>query len=82
LTIDGVPAPIYQVNRMMRGAAVDKDRHHLVYTYAPKSFRFGKIVSAIGVATFLLLSAVCFLRPVDPIVGSSDPTSTEDSPHV
>ena len=41
LTIDGLPAPIYRTNRLMRGAAVKAGRHTLVYTYDPDSFRIG-----------------------------------------
>ncbi len=39
LTIDGQPAPIYRVNRLMRGAAVPAGKHHLVYSYVPRSSR-------------------------------------------
>jgi hypothetical protein len=48
LTIDGVPAPIYRINRMMRGAAVKAGRHTLVYTYDPASFRIGGVLSLAG----------------------------------
>ncbi len=48
LSIDGVTAPIYRVNRMMRGAAVPSGRHTLVYTYRPLSVRLGLIISGIG----------------------------------
>ena len=44
------PAPIYPVNRAMRGAAVKEGPHHLVYTYSPRSFRVGLVVSAAGLA--------------------------------
>jgi hypothetical protein len=55
LTIDGVPAPIYRTNRMMRGAAVRGGRHLLVYTYDPASFRIGGILSLTGWLTLALL---------------------------
>ena len=41
LKIDGQPAPILRVNRLMRGAAVQSGTHRLVYTYEPNSFRIG-----------------------------------------
>jgi hypothetical protein len=69
LTIDGVPAPIYRVNRAMRGAAVSKGPHHLVYTYAPRSFRIGLIASAVGVVATVVFSLVCYRWPVEPAVG-------------
>jgi hypothetical protein len=70
LTIDGKPAPIYRVNRVMRGAAVPAGTHHLVYTYAPGSFQVGRVVSIIGLSTLALLGVACFLRPVDPVVAN------------
>ena len=55
LTIDGVPAPIYRTNRLMRGAAVTAGRHTLVYTYAPASFRIGGMFSILGLAALAAL---------------------------
>ena len=65
LTIDGKPAPIYRVNRMMRGAAVPAGKSHLVYTYNPKSFAVGRMVSLAGLGLLVLLAVACTLRPVD-----------------
>ena len=48
LTIDGKPAPIYRVNGVMRGAVVSAGHHRLVFTYAPRSFRVGLVVSIAG----------------------------------
>jgi hypothetical protein len=56
LTIDGQPAPILRVNRMMRGAAVEAGSHRLVYEYRPRSFRLGMIVSLSALAVVLLLA--------------------------
>jgi hypothetical protein len=78
LTIDDVPAPIELVNRAMRGAAVREGRHHLVYTYAPRSFRIGRILSAVGLAATLAFAVVCYRQPADPTVGDrSQPESPE-----
>jgi hypothetical protein len=66
VTIDGTPAPIYRVNRVMRGAAVSAGHHRLVYTYAPRSFRIGLMISAVGIVAMILLSLACYLRPVEP----------------
>ena len=66
LTIDGKPAPIYRVNRLMRGAAVSAGKHHLVYTYAPESFRVGGMISLAGLGLLALLGVACTRRPVDP----------------
>jgi hypothetical protein len=55
LTIDGLPAPIYRTNRLMRGAAVKAGRHILVYTYDPDSFRIGGALSVVGVIALTAL---------------------------
>ena len=80
LTDNGKPAPIYQVNRAMRGAAVGKGPHHLVYTYAPRSYRIGRIVSAAGLVALALAAVVCWLRPVEPVVAGASSTFTEGGP--
>jgi hypothetical protein len=63
LTIDGRPAPIYRVNRLMRGAAVPEGTHRLVYTFEPRSFEIGKIISLAGLAATALLAAFSTVRP-------------------
>jgi hypothetical protein len=50
LTVDGKPETILRVNRAMRGAAVPEGKHRLVYTYEPRSFRLGGLVSLVGIA--------------------------------
>ena len=72
LTIDGKPAPIYRVNGAMRGAAVSAGRHRLVYTYAPRSFRVGRLVSIAGLAGLLLLGLACARWPSVAVVGGPD----------
>jgi hypothetical protein len=81
LTIDDKPAPIYRVNRVMRGAAVPSGPHKLVYSYVPRSFRVGCILSIVGFAALIVLGLVCAVKPVDPVVaGSYWPNSQEDRP--
>jgi hypothetical protein len=62
LEIDGQPAPIYRVNRMMRGAAVPKGKHRLVYRYNPATFRVGRVVSVGGLAALVILGAMGWRR--------------------
>jgi hypothetical protein len=51
LTVDDKPATILRVNRAMRGAAVPEGtKHRLVYTYEPRSFRLGGLISLAGIA--------------------------------
>jgi hypothetical protein len=72
LTLDGVSAPIYRVNGSMRGAAVTAGAHRLVFTYAPESFRIGRLISIGGVAALLVLGLACARYPVDPVLGERD----------
>ena len=63
LTIDGRPAPVHRANRMMRGAAVQAGRHKIIYTYHPRSFRVGLVLSCVGLAALAALGAACAIRP-------------------
>jgi uncharacterized membrane protein YfhO len=74
LTIDGRPAPIYRVNKMMRGAAVPAGTHRLVYSYHPRSFTIGLIVSALSAAAMVPLCILVAKWPVDPNVGPTSPS--------
>jgi hypothetical protein len=56
LTIDGESAPIYRANRMMRGAAVPRGHHTLVYTYRPASFLIGATISVAGLCTWMVFA--------------------------
>ena len=67
LTVDGAPAPIYRVNRMMRGAAVPAGVHKLVYSYEPASFRIGGYVTLAGLGLSALLAAFVAVRPRSPL---------------
>jgi Bacterial membrane protein YfhO len=78
LTDNGKPAPIYQANRAMRGAAVTKGHHHLVYSYAPGSFRIGLIVSALGLVTMALAAVACWWRPEEPALVHAARSSSEE----
>ena len=50
LYVDGRAAPILRVNRMMRGAAVEKGEHKMTYIYKPDSFWVGTRLTAAGIA--------------------------------
>jgi uncharacterized membrane protein YfhO len=68
LTIDGANAPVYRVNRMMRGAAVPAGRHRLVYTYEPGSFVVGGRITLAALAILTALAAWFAVRPVTPLL--------------
>ena len=71
LTIDDKPAPIYRVNGVMRGALVPAKHATLVYTYAPRSFQVGLVVSIVGLAALLLFAVSCMRRPIDPLLATA-----------
>jgi hypothetical protein len=48
LTVDGRPAEILRANRAMRGVALPTGSHRLDFRYEPRSFRFGVLLSLIG----------------------------------
>ncbi|MDR3633289.1 MAG: hypothetical protein P4L84_05585 [Isosphaeraceae bacterium] len=68
LTIDGNPAPIYRANRMMRGAVVPSGKHHLIYTYDPRSFRVGGAITLGALVAFAVLCIAARRWPVEPRV--------------
>jgi hypothetical protein len=70
LNIDGKPAPIYRVNQMMRGAAVTTGSHKLIYSYHPRSFRIGCIISGLGAVAMVVFAAICVIKPVDARVAA------------
>jgi hypothetical protein len=71
LTIDDKPAPIYRVNGLMRGALVPAERHRLIYTYSPRSFRVGLVVSLVGLLALLLFTLYSITRPIHPLLAAS-----------
>jgi hypothetical protein len=64
LTIDGEKAPIYRVNRMMRGALAPSGKHHLVFTYRPLSFRVGLACTVAGLAILGVLAVLFTKCPI------------------
>jgi hypothetical protein len=64
LTIDGKLAPVYRANRLMRGAAVPKGRHKLIYTFRPPLFRYGVVLSSVGLGVLVLLGIAVTRYPV------------------
>jgi hypothetical protein len=62
LTIDDEPSPIIRANRMMRAAAVRSGKHRLVYTYEPRSFQVGGVVSLGAIVVLVAFSAWSFRR--------------------
>jgi hypothetical protein len=78
LTIDETPAPIYRVNVAMRGALVPAGQHRLLYTYKPRSFQVGLVVSIVGLAAWLVLGLICFFRPTHPLLATDQDSEPPD----
>ena len=48
---------------MMRGAAVAEGQHRLVYTFEPRSFELGGVISIAGLVASVLFATFCAVRP-------------------
>jgi hypothetical protein len=62
LMIDDVPAPVYRVNRLMRGAAVREGHHILKYSYNPQSFRIGRVITIVSLGMLVCLVLLSLSR--------------------
>jgi hypothetical protein len=60
-TVDGVPAPIYRTNVLLRGVPVPAGEHEVVLRYAPTAWRQGLTLSAVGGILLLLCWAAPWL---------------------
>lgn len=54
--VDGRPARLYRADYLFRAVAVPAGRHEVVFTFAPASFRQGRLVSGATLAGVLLVS--------------------------
>lgn len=57
-TVDGERAPIHEANHCFRAVAVPAGEHEVVFTYAPRSFRLGALLSGASIALALILFAL------------------------
>jgi hypothetical protein len=81
LTIDGQEAPMYRVNRLMRGAAVEAGTHRLVYSYRrPPSFVVGGWISISGLSILALLAIGFLVRPGAAFVNGGEPREAAPRP--
>ncbi len=61
-TVDGEPAPVRRANYLFRAAEVPAGRHEVVFTFDPDSYRYGKWVSGVALASVLAAGAVGLAR--------------------
>jgi hypothetical protein len=59
VTVDGQPAESLRIDNLFRGVRLDGGKHHVVWTYRPRSFLLGATLS---LGTFLFLAAVAHIR--------------------
>jgi hypothetical protein len=83
LKIDGKPATIYRANGAMRAAYVSAGNSRLIYSYQPRSFLAGGLISIAGMGALAILTVICMLRPVDHVLARAaepDPRELLSSP--
>jgi uncharacterized membrane protein YfhO len=59
-TVDGVGRPVHRANFLFRAVELPPGRHEVVFTFAPASYRQGRLVSAVVLA---LVGVVLVLGP-------------------
>lgn len=59
-TVDGAPARLYQTDYILRGVEVPAGSHIIRFTFIPKSFYYGAIVS--GLSLLLLIGCAFWLK--------------------
>ena len=64
---DGAPAQPVRIGGDFLGAAVEAGAHRIEFRFAPRSFAFGSLLSAVGAIVLIVAVAVMF-RPPGPAV--------------
>ncbi len=79
LTIDGKPAPIYPVNRLMRGAAVTAGTHRArLFVQAPIRCGSAWRYRSSDWAALAVLGIGFSLRPTDPVLSAEGTAVASD----
>ena len=60
-TIDGNPTAIYQADAYFQAVFVPVGEHEIEFVFEPDSFRYGRMLTMIGLGTVLLLIIVLFI---------------------
>ncbi len=66
--IDGRPAKLYRANVAFRAVAVPAGEHEVVFTYVPRAFHGGLVLSAIALVVVALLALLSWRKP--PVTSS------------
>ena len=66
VTVDGVPAELFQADGLFRGVQLPAGEHEVVFTFAPRSFQLGWLITAVGLMLLLLLGiALLIMQRLD-----------------
>src|SRR5690606_20046604 len=60
-TIDGYPTEIFQADVYFQALFVPEGEHEIVFTFQPKSFGYGRIVTIIGLIIVVFLTITLFI---------------------
>ncbi|MBK7896164.1 MAG: YfhO family protein [Anaerolineaceae bacterium] len=64
--VDGAPAELLQADGLFRGVLLPAGDHEVVFTFAPRSFQLGWLMTAVGLILLLLLgAALLIMRRLD-----------------
>ncbi|MGB5050571.1 MAG: hypothetical protein WBO46_16615, partial [Caldilineaceae bacterium] len=61
-TIDGAPAQVYATDVLFRGVALPAGTHEVIFVYDPPAWRWGLLLSSLGIVVWLLLLGLGWRR--------------------
>lgn len=70
-TVDGHPARLYRANYLFRAVPVTAGTHEVVFTFAPDSYRLGKIISNWTALVVIIFSFLAIIWPRRLLLGNA-----------
>jgi len=61
-TRDGQPTPIHRVDYLFRGVPLSSGHHTVTFTFQPRSYTLGRLISGSAWITVLVITAIGFVR--------------------
>jgi hypothetical protein len=61
VTVDGIPAELLQADGLFRGVLLFAGEHEVVFTFVPRSFQLGWLMTAVGLFLLLLLGTALLI---------------------
>ena len=66
VAVDGAPTELLQADGLFRGVQLSAGEHEVVFTFAPRSFQLGWLITAVGLMLLLLLGiALLIMQRLD-----------------